>query len=49
VTRKTNFYSGEKPEKWLKEIKFAWLFVEQEKFNKYRPNSFEDLIKTFAK
>jgi len=35
--------------KTQKEVKFAWLFVEQEKFNKYRPNSFEDLIKTFAK
>lgn len=31
-----------------KEIKFNWLFVEQEKFNKYRPNDFEDLIKTFS-
>ena len=30
-----------------KEIKFDWLLVEQEKFNKSRLNSFGDLIKTF--
>jgi len=34
--------------KTQKEVKFDWLFVEQEKFNKYRPKDFEDLIKNFS-
>ena len=33
--------------KTQKEVKFAWLFVEQEKFNRYRSNNFSQLINNF--
>ncbi|WP_446787545.1 DEAD/DEAH box helicase family protein [Macellibacteroides fermentans] len=30
-------------------IKFDWVFVEQEEFEKYRPSSFEELLNNFSK